>query len=127
MRSVISTPSLLTGDVFQHLLHNNIASAGISHHLSWENIDNDRRAVGRLLTIQYLHRGIGPLDSYPPNPPAGWLRSLKRVTFDWSVKLLAGIFHDFGYWFTSASRLSLPDSTKRNAAIAATGLLIDAA
>src|SRR6478672_10870127 len=51
----------------------------------------------------------------------------RSVTFSVVVNLLSGTFHDVRYRFTFVSRLSVPRSTRRSMAVAATGLLMDAA
>jgi hypothetical protein len=75
--------------------------------------------------------GTGASAEYPGNPltvrPAVWLRSRRSVTFSVFVNSFSGTFQDVRRSFTSWSSDSLPCSTSRSAARAATGLLIDAA
>ena len=56
-----------------------------------------------------------------------WLKSDRGVTGALPVASDRGTFHDCSTAFTSASRSSLPSWASRIAAIAVTGLLIDAA
>ena len=56
-----------------------------------------------------------------------WLTIRRSVTFSVAVNLLSGTFHDLRYRFTFVSRFSVPRSTRRSIAVAATGLLIEAA
>ena len=51
----------------------------------------------------------------------------RSVTFSVAVNSLSGTFHDLRYWLTFVSRFSVPRSTRRSIAVAATGLLMEAA
>ena len=51
----------------------------------------------------------------------------RKVTFCSFVNSLSGTFHRFSFTFTSSSMDNLPCSTRYNAPVAATGLLIDPA
>ncbi len=56
-----------------------------------------------------------------------WLKSARGVTGVLPLSSVRGTFHDWSTAFTSASRSSLRSCTSRIAAMAVTGLLIDAA
>ncbi len=75
--------------------------------------------------------GTASVAAYPGNPltvrPAVWLSSRRSVTFSVVVNSLPGSFQETSFALTSSSSDSRPPWTRRSAAIAATGLLIDAA
>jgi len=88
----------------------------------------DGGCPSRICTIE----GRGADGAYPGNPkpssrPEVWLRSARGVTGRSRVKSPVGSFHDVSSVLTSVSSVKRPSCTALSTAMAATGLLMDAA
>src|ERR1700691_981769 len=108
------------------------SAAGVSPQCIRHRIDANRIAFAGFSPFSTCTSvGRGSSTSYPGNPctvsPAVCDINRRSVTLSVFVKSFSGTFQVFSFTFTSSSSDSLPCSTRHNAPVAATGLLIDPA